>query len=178
MRQLSPIAACSFVLLSFLLFGPAFSSEVKLRGQGGVYSTTQMTLGCRDGKVYLEFEWSLPIGKPGLRRRHIFLPGSLGDSHVWLKVLQGGTRTGAASDLEARELIQQISENVTGDVISVGVFPAGRDEAIGDWEFAEYGRAGFLKAMQQIAGECKWDVKKPLQGALKISAPGYDIDGN
>jgi len=141
-------------------------------------SSPYISLGCIDGKLRFSIQWNTQVGTPGKYRRHLVLPGDLGDTHILLKVLTDQTSTGIIdNDEQAKSLIKLILQNITADYMFIEVFPEGRDEATGQWESGSYDRKTFLDAVNAVAEECNWDMTKPIaESVLTVStgAPYYD----
>jgi hypothetical protein len=166
----------AFLLLALSCASPVFAEDLVMHSGNANSSGRELILGCNAHVVSISFEWAVPVGEPGSYARHLFLPGALGEKHVMLKVLAGGTRTGSTSDPEARELIQLLGSKVTGEVIFASVFPAGRDKETGGWEDTQYDVAQFNALTKKVAKQCHWNVNRSAKGALKMVEPGKELD--
>lgn len=168
------IAALLFIALACAR--PVIAADFVMPSGNASLSARGLILGCNAKVVSISFEWAVPVGAPGSYARHLFLPGPLGEKHVMLKVLAGGTRTGSTSDPEAKELIQLLGSKVTGEVIFASVFPAGRDQETGKWEDTQYDVAKFVALTKKVAQQCHWNINRTSKGALKMVEPGKDLD--
>jgi hypothetical protein len=169
-------ASSAFLLIAWACLGRAHAGDLVLHSGNVSYAARQTIVGCNADVVSISFEWGTPIGNPGSYARHLFLPGSVGDRQIMLKVLPGGTRTGSTSDLEAKQLIQLIGGKVTGEVIFASVFPDGRDKDTGSWEDAQYDVAQFKSLTKQVAKECHWNMSRRTKGVLRTVEPGHDLE--
>jgi hypothetical protein len=170
------VRVATFLCIALACATPVLAENFAMPSGGSSLSARGLVLGCHDKVVSIAFEWAIPVGNPGSYARHLFLPGPLGEKHVMLKVLAGGTRTGSTSDPEAKELIQLLGSKVTGAVIFASVFPAGRDKETGKWEDTQYDVAQFNVLTKKVAKQCHWNINRTAKGALKMVEPGKDLD--
>jgi hypothetical protein len=115
--------------------------------------------------------WNVKIGMAGNLRRHLVLPGALGDTHILLKILSNRMSTGIIdNDQQAKSLIQLILQNIKTDYMVIEVFPEDRDSVTGEWERSEYSFNEFVDAVNAVAKQCDWDVSNPI-GETVLSTP-------
>ena len=170
------VRAGTLLLIALACASPVIAEDFVMHSGNASSSGRELIIGCNARVVSISFEWAVPVGEPGSYARHLFLPGALGEKHVMLKVLAGGTRTGSTSDQEAKELIQLIGSKVTGEVMFASVFPAGRDKETGNWENTQYDVARFKALTKKVAKQCRWNENRSAKGALKMVDPGKELD--
>ena len=160
----------------FMAFGFAIASEAN---KNRIYALNRqandryISLACSGGTVEFVIQWATKVGEPGKYRRHLFLPGNLGDTHILLKVLPDQTSTGVIdSDQTAKALIKTVLQNIKANAVYVEVFPAGRDPVTGSWERSQYKYGDFLKITNAVAKECNWNIQDPLDATVRTVKPG------
>ena len=149
--------------------------QVLSRDQGS--PSPYISLGCVGGKLRISVQWNTQVGTAGKHRRHLVLPGDLGDTHILLKVLPDQTSTGIIdNDQQAKSLIKLILQNIKTDYMVIEVFPEGRDPVTGQWESGSYDYKMFLNAVNGVTKECNWDMTKPIRENARTVNPGAPYD--
>ena len=164
-------------LLALLMFtGSAIaleSSEHKIPSLEGGSPSSYISIACVGGKLNFSIQWNTHIGTAGKYRRHLVLPGKLGDTHILLKVLPEQTRTGIIdNDQQAKALIKLILKSVESESMSIQVFPEGRDLVTGKWEEGSFNYSEFSDAANTVAKECNWDMNKSIATTVRTIIPG------
>jgi len=172
---------CAFVTISLLIVcGSAIASERhehRIASGAPKQLSRYISLVCNNGNVSFSIHWNTRIGRPGKYRRHLILPGNLGDTHILLKVLPDQKSTGIIdNDKQAKALIKLILENVTAESMFIEVFPEGRDPVTGEWENSAFEYKEFLKAVNAVSKECNWNIKKPIKANVSTVKPGEPYD--
>ncbi len=131
-------------------------------------------LSCKDGTVGFTIQWNKKMGAPGRYVRHVFLPTDLGDTHILLKVLPGGTSTGIIdNDLQAKSLIKFLVDTIgPSGGMQVLALPRDGDRRKATWASQVFGAAEFAKEAQAVADQCNWDMAKPLEKTFRMVQAG------
>ena len=168
---------CALLATLVMVFGSAAASEYKITPIGNESSERYISVVCANGNISFAIQWNTKIGRVGKYRRHLVLPGALGDTHILLKVLSDRTRTGIIdSDLQAKSLIKLIRQSIKTDYMSIQVFPEGRDLGTGQWERIGYKYDEFQETTNAAAKECNWDINSPIDAVVCTVNPGAPYD--
>jgi len=152
-------------------------NEYKIHSESQSSSSPYISLKCISGQLRFSIHWNGNIGTAGRYRRHLVLPGELGDTHILLKVLADQTSTGIIdNDQQVKSLIKLILLNIETGYMVIEVFPEGSDEVTGQWESGSYDYKTFLDAVNAVAKECNWDMAKPIAQSVRTVNPGAPYD--
>jgi hypothetical protein len=162
-------------------FNAALASENKVYGVPAVAagpSKGYVEVSCTDQRINFLVQWMTDIGTAGKYRRHLLLPGELGNKHILLRVMPDKTSTGIMdNDLRAKSLIRLILRNIQTDYFLLEVFPEGRDGVTGEWEHIEFRTGAVLTAINRAAKECNWDPAESKEVLVPTVLPGAPYDG-
>lgn len=156
----------------------AYGSEHRVEAQP-LYGSTEpgdITLSCSNGVMQIQFDWYSEIGPVGRYRRHLFLPGALGNIHVLLPVLRGSKSTGLLhDDMQTKALVARMLEDLDYKFFSVEVYPQrpGDTSWVGRW----FDYRQFKAAASVVAKECHWNLRTPPHSTLRMVNPGAPFQG-
>lgn len=168
------------LIILLMIFGSAIASEpheYRIADRSPEQKHRYISLACNNGNVRFSIQWGTRIGEAGKYKRHLVLPGNLGDTHILLRVLKNRTSTGIIdNDQQAKALIKLILKNIGTEGMFIEVFPEGRDPLNGEWEDSVFDYNEFLNGVKAVAKECKWDIQKSITTKVRTVHPGAPYD--